>query len=408
MNQQLTAGLRLAAALVFGLLSVAPALAAEQAAKTSEVTLCVGNYQTEEQAKAQLARFAATYQTKAEWEERAANVRDGILRGADLAPLPKRTPLKPLAHSRRTFDGYSVENVAIESVPGYFVTGNLYRPLKGKGPFPAVLCPHGHWLTKDGSIGRCRPNMQKRCATLARMGAVVFAWDMMGWGPDSNQVEHRTPFSVKLQTWCSMRALDYVLSLEGVDRKRVGVTGASGGGTQTFLLTALDSRVTVSAPCVMVSAHFFGGCKCESGMPIHKSARHETNNTEIAALAVPRPLLLISDGKDWTKNTPQVEYPHIRDVYKLYGAEDRVRFAHFAAEGHDYGTNKRQALYWFFAEHLGLSLAGLKTAGGAVDESGVTVAPEKELYVFNEEHPRPAYALQGAEAVGEALSALQK
>ncbi|NIP26566.1 MAG: DUF4962 domain-containing protein, partial [Phycisphaerae bacterium] len=357
--------------------------------------LCQGNYHSEEAAKAQLAKFAKTYSNLAEWKERAKNVRESILRGMELLPFPKKCPLNPIIHSKRKYDGYTVENVAFESLPGVFVTGSLYRPLKGKRPFAAILCPHGHWGSSN-DYGRFRPDMQKRCATLARMGAVVFAYDMVGWG-DWKEAgwKHGRPKVLKLQTWNSIRAVDFLVSLKEVDHKRIAVTGASGGGTQSFLLTALDDRIAVSVPTVMVSAHFFGGCNCESGMPIHKSQTHETNNTDIAALAAPRPQLLISNGKDWTKNTPHVEFPYIRNVYKLFGAGDKIENVHLPEEGHDYGLSKRLGAYKFLAKHLGLSLDKVTKSDGTIDESFVVVENKEHLYVFNSEHPRPEHAVSG-------------
>ncbi len=365
-----------------------------QGAENKKPQLCQGNYHSEQAAKEQLAKFARSYSSLTEWKARAERIRQGILRGAELLPLPGKCPLNPVIHSERKYDGYTVQNAAFESLPGVFVTGNLYRPRKGNGPFAAVLCPHGHFSSPD-DYGRFRPDMQKRCAALARMGAVVFSYDMVGYGDWKNAGwQHSRPKALKLQLWNSIRAVDFLTSLKDVDPKRIGVTGASGGGTQTFLVTAVDDRIAVSVPTVMVSAHFFGGCDCESGMPIHKSGTHETNNTDIAALAAPRPQLLISDGKDWTKNTPEVEYPYIKNVYRLYGAEANVEYVHLPDEGHDYGLSKRIGAYKFFAKHLKLSLDNITKPDGSIDESFVVIEKQDDMYVFDDEHPRPAHAVK--------------
>lgn len=317
--------------------------------------LCVGNYWTEAQGKAHLDSVLSQVKSKAQWEVRSRAIRQQILTGSGLSGLQKKRSVPHVKIGKvHDLDGYRVTNLAIESTPGSWITGNLYEPVGQKGPFAAILCPHGHW-SDPADYGRFRPDMQKRCAVLCRMGAVVFAYDMVGYGDNKQVTRHEDPLALQIQTRNSIRVVDYLVSRKDVDPGRIAVTGASGGGTQSFILTAIDDRIAVSVPCVQVSAHFFGGCVCESGMPIHKNGSFQTNNVEIAALAAPRPMLLISDGADWTKNTPVVEFPFIRMIYKLYGRESLVENAHFADGKHDYGFNKRQAAYRFLAKHLKLN-----------------------------------------------------
>lgn len=358
--------------------------------------LCQGAYFTEAQGAALLESLKP--QNLSQWQLRRDSIITQIKKGMELETLPPKPYSTPVIHSKKTMDGYTVENVFFESVDGYYVTGNLYRPANKQSSYAGILCPHGH----DGALeGRFREQTQKRCATLARMGAVVFAWDMIGYG-DAHQTAHKHPKALKLQTINSIRVLDFLLSLPGVDPQRIGITGESGGGTQTFLLTALDNRIRVAVPTVMVSAHFFGGCSCESGMPIHKNGSFQTCNAEIAALAAPRPMMVISDGADWTKNTPQVEYPFLKHAYALYGQQQRVENVHLALEQHDYGPGKRNAMYPFMAQHLKLNLKAVMK-NGIVDETLSKVLDKQALSVFDRDHPLPANAVHGDAALNDIL-----
>jgi dienelactone hydrolase len=378
--------------------------------------LCPGNYLKPEQGAAVLAEALRRFPDRASWEAYAQHARTRIQEGAGLLPWPARTPLNAVVRRPRAYDGYSVENVAFEALPGHFVTGNLFRPLGRKPPFAAVLSTHGHSaaITKPEDYdrhGRFSPAMQTRCATLARMGAVVLSVDMFGYG-DSIQIvgqaAHKQPLSLTLQLWNAVRAVDFLVSLEDVDSARVAVSGESGGATQALLLTALDPRVAVSVPVVMVSSHFFGGCPCESGQPVHRSADHFVSNAMIAALAAPRPLLVVSDGKDWTSHVPDVEYPFLQAIYRYYGAEGAVANVHLPEEGHDYGPSKRAAAFRFLAERLALDLAAVQDPSGAIDESRVTVERAPALHVFDADFPVPPDALHDAASIGGVLRGLQK
>lgn len=384
--------------------------------KTSEGVYKVSKYayhvRPVDEGKKHLDRLLASYTSQSAWDLRKAELRKCFFEQLGLSPFPEKTALNPIYTPKRQFDGYTVENIGLEVIPGVYLCGSMYRPAKGKGPFPAVLCPHGHFSSPDlNQNGRYRPDQQYRCAMLARMGAVVFSYEMFAYGESLLQVkteDHKTTLALTMQTLNSIRIIDFLTTLPYVDPKRIGVTGESGGGTQTFLLTALDGRVTVSVPVVMVSSWFFGGCTCESGLPIHSCTDLGTNNAEIAAMASPRPMLVISDGDDWTKNVPQIEFPYLQKVYSLYGKQANVENVHLAAEGHDYGVSKRMAMYDFMAKHLGLNLNAVKGKDGKTDESKVTIEKYEALLVFGKEGKLPANALKGSEAIQNSLNSLKK
>jgi hypothetical protein len=292
--------------------------------------------------------------TREAWTARARYVREHVLASAGLLPMPAKTPLNAVVFDEvRHQDDYSVAKVYFESLPGFFVTGNLYRP-QGAGPFPAILSPHGHWTNGrlEHSASTSGPG---RAIGLARQGFVVFSHDMIGYD-DSRQLTHAFGGRLEnlwglslggLQLWNSIRALDFLETLPYVRRDGFGVTGESGGGTQTFMLGAVDDRVAVAAPVNMISLHMQGGCLCEN-LP---GLRLDLTNVEIAAAIAPRPLLMISATGDWTNETLELEYPAMRRIYGLLDADDRVRAVRMDAE-HNYNKASREAMYAWMARWL--------------------------------------------------------
>jgi hypothetical protein len=293
------------------------------------------------------------FTTAAAWAPRAQYLREHILASAGLMPMPERSPLRPVVFDEVTHPDYTVSKVYFESLPGFFVTGNLYRPI-GAGPFPAILSPHGHWA--NGRLENTAINSGPgRAIGLARQGFVVFTHDMVGY-VDSRQLTHTFGGRREnlwglslggLQLWNGIRALDFLETLPYVRRDGFGVTGESGGGTQTFLLAAVDTRVAVAAPVNMISLHMQGGCLCEN-MP---GLRLDTNNVEIAATIAPRPLLMVSATGDWTAETLELEYPAMRSLYALLDAGSKVQAVRMTAE-HNYNKDSREAMYAWMARWL--------------------------------------------------------
>ena len=345
--------------------------------------------------KQQLEYFSTLYNDKAAWEKRKAELKICLKESLRLSPLPARPNSKPIISNKRTFDGYTVENVALEVLPGLYVAGSLYQPTKPKGKIPVILNPDGHF-----GDGRYRADAQYRCAMQARMGAMAFSYDLFAWGESRLQFkseDHRRALAQTIQALNGIRILDWMLSLKNADPSRVAITGGSGGGSQTMLITAIDDRIKLSVPVVMLSSYHSGGCPCESGMGVHLCGGG-TNNVEIASMAAPRPQLVISDGKDWTQQVPEVEFPYVKKVYGFYGADSKVENAHFPAEGHDYGLSKRLALYDFLARNFKLDIKKIQGTSGKIDESKVTIEKYPAMYVFGEKGEKlPANAIKSLE-----------
>jgi len=364
-----------------------------------------------------------------EWESRRADIALRIQVAAGLWPLPEKTPLHPVVHGVVNRGDHQVERVILESLPGHFVTGSLFRPagpsltngLKN-GKRAVVLCPHGHWangrfydageakaqeelrIGAEVTMNAARSPVQARCVQLARMGCVVFLYDMVGyadsiqfpehrngprpemtsdelgrWGFVSPQGTARLQTNFGLQTWNSVRALDFLLGLPDVDPERVLVTGASGGATQTMMLTTIDPRVRSAFPCVMVSTAMQGGCTCENGLLL----RIGQGNIDIAGAIAPRPLG-ITAADDWTIDLKTKGHPDLLNLYTMLGAADRYE-AHFDTQfKHNYNHVSRTHLYQFANRHLGLGLPS------PVEEADFQPLTTEELTVWTGGHSAPS------------------
>jgi dienelactone hydrolase len=361
--------------------------------------------------------------SRAEWEPRADQVRRRILVSQGLWPMPTKTPLNAVIHGKIERPDYTVEKAYFESAPGFFVTGNLYRPKGARGKVPGVLFAHGHWkdarlseeseanLLREIATGEerfeqgGRSRFQSMCVQLARMGCVVWQWDMLsdsdavqlprsvvhtfakqrpemntteGWGLYSPQAEAHLQSIMGLQTWNAVRSLDFLLSLPEVDPGRTAITGASGGGTQTMLLAAIDPRVTLSFPAVMVSTAMQGGCTCENASLL----RVDTGNVEFAGLFAPRPQGM-STANDWTREMSTKGFPELKQLYTMLGAPQNVMLQRGEHFPHNYNAVTRSAFYTWLNRHFQLGFRE------PVIERDYEPLRRDQLTVWDEQHPAP-------------------
>ncbi len=322
-----------------------------------------------EDGKKLMAYLSTLYHDKASWEARRHLMKQEVRQRLGIDPLLAQCSTEAPTYSKvRRFDGYTVQNFRLKTVNGHTVCGSVYAPT-GKGKHPLIICPNGHFA--NGRYGKVQ---QLRLATLARMGAICVDYDLWGWGESADEVgkeAHQTAEAHVMQALNGIVILNHMIKRKDVDTLRIGVNGGSGGGTQVVLLTVLDDRYTAANPVVSMSSWFDGGCPCESGMPIQLSGGG-TCNPELAAMFAPKPMMVVSDGGDWTSTTPELEYPYLQRIYGFYNATDKVSNIHLPNERHDFGDNKRNAVYRFFIDTFGLNESKL-------DESKVTIEEESAL-----------------------------
>lgn len=313
--------------------------------------------------------LSSLYSDKSAWEARKDTLKKEVRMRLEIDKLLPLCSNEPPKYSKiRKFDGYTVQNFRLKTVNGHTVCGSIYSPIT-KGKHPLIICPNGHFAN-----GRYGEVQQLRLGTLARMGVICVDYDLWGWGQSADEVgkeAHQTAEAHIMQAINGIRILDWMICRKDVDTKRIGVNGGSGGGTQTVLLTVLDDRYTACNPVVSMSSWFDGGCPCESGMPIQLSGGG-TCNAELAAMFAPRPMMIVSDGGDWTSTTPELEYPYLQKIYNFYDAKQNISNIHLPNERHDFGPNKRNAVYKFFIDTFGLDASKL-------DENKITIEDEEAL-----------------------------
>ena len=347
-----------------------------------------------------LAWLSGQYADRAAWERRRETLLEGVREALDLGPFLRGLVAEPdvVLGPEVRHDGYTTQNYALETHPGLYVCGTVYAPAglplpgermiargrRSHGPIrrALIVSPSGHW---EG--GRYRADQQMRMAAFARMGAVAVDMAIFGWGESERQVgreAHMAPYSMQVQVLWSKAVTDWIVaSRHDIDTTRMAATGGSGGATHALLLAVTDGRFAALAPVVHLVSYFDGGCPCESGRPVTLAAGGSCTPEILAAAMAPRPVLVVSDGGDWTATYPALEYPFLRRIWDFYDAGTQVRNVHFPDERHDYGPNNRRAVYAFFAETLGLDLS-------QADESRVELLPETALRAFSGELPAKA------------------
>ena len=326
----------------------------------------------------------------AEAEQRKQVVREKFL--ANIGGLPDyKGPLNPRITGRIQAEGYSIEKVIFESLPGFYVTANLYRPNQA-GRYPGILLQAGH--TQEG-----KPEGQRLAANLALKGFVVLAFDPVGQGEREQTYERQVDHALagwsvpehiqagaqsmligesvaRYFIWDAKRALDYLVSRPEVDAEHLAAVGCSGGGALTTFIGALDQRIkAVAAACFTNSYRLlFAGPDPDSEMSPPDLLASGLDMADYVEMRAPVPwLILATEGDYFTPAGAKLVYDEARRWFGLYGAEDKLRF--FVGKGpHGTPLETREEIYKWM-------IRWLKDGQGDFHEQPVKMYTNDELRV---------------------------
>ncbi|MBS1812310.1 MAG: prolyl oligopeptidase family serine peptidase [Acidobacteria bacterium] len=340
----------------------------------------------------------------ADFEKHRPALRAELLDMLGLNPMPERTPLKATITGTLERPGYVIEKLHFQSLPGLYVTANLYRPTRTNERYPTILYQVGHANQHRRDGNKAANECQQHGSWFATHGYVALVMDTIelseiaglhrGLLSGNRWWWHSTGYSpAGVETWNAMRALDYLATRPEVDMTRIGATGISGGGIGTFWLAAVDDRVKVSAPVSgLGDVTFYAG---EDGISRHCDCfffynRARWNYTNVAALTCPRPMLFVNSNQDGYFPMPSNERiaARLERLYALFGASDLVDSV-ISVGGHGYRTDIRRAVYEFFNRHFKTDARRVTDADAYQNADGSPIIERKLLRVFPEDTDFP-------------------
>ncbi|MFZ2280950.1 MAG: acetylxylan esterase [Prosthecobacter sp.] len=335
--------------------------------------------------------------TKADAEAYVKSVQERIRQC--FGPLPEKTPLNAKVTKTLERDGYRIENIVFESRPGYLVTGNLYLPTNRKGKVPGVIGVCGHSLN-----GKAAEAYQSFAQGLARQGQVCFLIDPVGQGErfqylneklgsrlGGGTTEHNQmgapqalvgEFLGTWFVWDGIRALDYLLTRPEVDPQHLGITGNSGGGTQTTWLCGLEPRFTMGAPSCFITT-FRRDAENELPQDMEQCPprvlAQDLDHCDFLAAMAPKPVIILAQEKDFFDNRGSTEsYERLKKLYTLLGKPENIQL-HIGPDPHGYTQSNREAMYRFFGKATGIPAAAAEPAITIEKDADLLCTPKGQV-----------------------------
>lgn len=335
--------------------------------------------------------------TKADAEAYVRSVQERIREC--FGPLPEKTPLNAKVTKTLERDGYRIENIVFESRPSYLVTGNLYLPTNSKGKVPGVIGACGHSLN-----GKAAEAYQSFAQGLARQGQACFLIDPVGQGErfqylneklgsrlGGGTTEHNQmgvpqalvgEFLGTWFVWDAMRALDYLLTRPEIDPQHLGITGNSGGGTQTTWLCGMEPRFTMGAPSCFVTT-FRRDAENELPQDMEQCPprvlAQDLDHCDFLAAMAPKPVIILAQEKDFFDNRGSTEsYERLKKLYTLLGKPENIQL-HIGPDPHGYSQSNREAMYRFFGKATGIPAAAAEPALTLEKDADLLCTPKGQV-----------------------------